>query len=339
MSNPVWDWLIKSKLSAFQATDRLNGPSAMDAGPGWCFDRFGQSSTRLADGSIVFIAGEHEDFYDPDFYIYNDVVVQRPTGRVDVFGYPRDVFPPTDFHSATPVGNRIVIIGNLGYPEQRKPATTPVFVLELGTFAISEVATQGTPPAWIHSHEACLSEDGASIIVQRGLLDRGKPNESFVENLDAWRLDLMNWNWEQLTKRNWQRWEVRRADGERIHLWEFSQALWEKQFPQFKQAAEISTENALPSLEEEIGCVPDLELFERLYNPDVEHETLSKIEGEYGTRRLKIKGTIVRYVEMSHCIQLTIEGDLPEQTVNSLKEDLRERLSNLENSDCNIVQL
>ena len=98
----------------------------MDAGPGRCFDRFGQSSNQLPDGRVVCIAGEHEDSYDPDFYIYNDVVIQQPDGRIDIFGYPREVFPPTDFHTATLVGNRIVLIGSLGYPDERRPGETPV---------------------------------------------------------------------------------------------------------------------------------------------------------------------------------------------------------------------
>ena len=120
MNNPV-GMLVRSKLSAYQATQRLRGPSALKAGPGWCFDRFGQSSTKLPDGRVVLIAGEHEDAYDPDFYIYNDVVVQHPDGSLDIYGYPRDEFPPTDFHSATLVSNQLVLIGNLGYPEDRRP--------------------------------------------------------------------------------------------------------------------------------------------------------------------------------------------------------------------------
>src|SRR5258708_2223735 len=85
MNNPVWEWLIRSRLSAYQAGQRFKGPSPMRAGPGWCFDRFGQSSTNLPDGRTILIAGEHEDYYDPDFYIYNDVVVLHPSGRIDIF--------------------------------------------------------------------------------------------------------------------------------------------------------------------------------------------------------------------------------------------------------------
>src|SRR5436309_2998193 len=133
LTNPVWEWLIRTPRSAYQATELLGGPSALDAGPGWCFDRFGQTTTVLPDGREVLVAGEHEDHYDPDFFIYNDVVVRTPDGRIKIFCYPRDAFPPTDFHSATLVDNRIIIVGNLGYPEQRKPGFTPVLILDHGT--------------------------------------------------------------------------------------------------------------------------------------------------------------------------------------------------------------
>ena len=179
---------------------------------------------------MVFIAGEHEDSYDPDFYIYNDTVVRHPDGRIEIFGYPREVFPPTDFHSATLVSNRIVLIGNLGSPDERRPGKTPVMILDLETLAISAAQTSGTPPGWIHDHNATLSDDGRSILIQRGKLDRGGEDKSLVENIDDWRLHLGDWRWERLTERRWSRWEVRRKDGERNHLFDYQQAVWAKQF-------------------------------------------------------------------------------------------------------------
>jgi hypothetical protein len=38
-------------------------------GPAWCAARFRQSRTTLADGRVIRIAGEHEDYYDADFFI------------------------------------------------------------------------------------------------------------------------------------------------------------------------------------------------------------------------------------------------------------------------------
>lgn len=66
----------------------------------WPGYRFGGTETELRDGRRVFIAGEHEDYYDPDFCIYNDVIVEDKSGKERIFTYPPEVFPPTDGHVA-----------------------------------------------------------------------------------------------------------------------------------------------------------------------------------------------------------------------------------------------
>ena len=99
--------------------------------PIWCYRRFGKSINRLPDGRFIEIAGEHEDFYDLNFCIYNDVIVHNGKGQCEIYTYPSDVFPPTDFHSATLVGDFIYIIGNLGYKPKRRPGFTPVYSLNI----------------------------------------------------------------------------------------------------------------------------------------------------------------------------------------------------------------
>ena len=54
--------------------------------------------------------------------------------------------PPTDFHSATPVGDGVILIGNWGYTKARRPGSTQVLALDLATFAVTVVPTSGTPP-------------------------------------------------------------------------------------------------------------------------------------------------------------------------------------------------
>jgi hypothetical protein len=337
MNNRVWEWLVRSRVNAFQATQQFDGPGAMEAGPGWCFERFGQSKTRLPDGRLVFIAGEHDDHYDPDFYIYNDVVVQQPDGRLDIWGYPPEVFPPTDFHSATLVGDRIVIIGNLGYPEQRRSETTPVFVLDLKKFSIAEALTSGTPPGWIHSHAAKLSDGGTSIAITGGKLDRGDPDTSLVENIDDWCLHIDDWRWERLTHRRWPRWELRRADGGSNHLFDIQQVLWATQVPSLGSSLDqMKAELGVPPLAEQLGMEPDLDLFGRLYRPEVPHEVLPQRDTEFGVHRIRVDGIIVRYLEDSDCVQLTIEGELPEATISVLTSDLLDKFSRLENAPCEL---
>jgi len=334
MNNPVWEWLVRSKISAYMAADKLGEPSALVAGPGWCFQRFGQSVTELPDGRTVLIAGEHEDGYDPDFYIYNDVVVLHPDGKMDIFGYAPEFFPPTDFHSATLVDNHIIIIGNLGYPDRRKAGITPVFALDLATFAVSPVQTSGQSPGWIHGHESVLDAGGASIIVRGGKLDRSDCESSLVENIDDWRLYLGDWRWERLTERRWQRWEITRKDGDPNHLWQFRlAACW--------RGVELpkELEKQLRDLVQDLGAAPDLDLWDKLFCPPVPHEKMPANDDEHGVTRIKIEGVIVRYVEDMRTVQMTVEGDLPESLTETLAADLDEKITRLENVPCEVKRL
>lgn len=163
--------------------------------PIWCYQRFGQSINRLPDGRFIEIAGEHEDFYDPNFCIYNDVIVHDGRGQCEIYAYPSEVFPPTDFHTATLVGDFIYLIGNLGYPPDRKPGITPVYRLNIHSFAIEPVETEGDMPGWIHRHEARF--DGRTKIRisagQCAVRDNGKVD--FVDNRNVFELDLATLKW------------------------------------------------------------------------------------------------------------------------------------------------
>ena len=200
MNNPFWEWMIRTRLDGFQANEKLQGPDSCSAGPIWCFRRFGQSSTRLPDGREILIAGEHEDSYDPDFCIYNDVFVHHGEGNFEIYAYPEEVFPPTDFHTATLAGEHIYIIGGLGYPEDREPGTTPVYRLNCTSYAIEEVETSGQNPGWINRHRAVFHADkGAAgeIHVWNGGVFLGEENdqEQWEENEATFVLDLASGEW------------------------------------------------------------------------------------------------------------------------------------------------
>lgn len=230
LDNPLWHWLVRTRHSAYTANQAFEGPSPFDAVPMWCFDRFGRSETKLPDGRLVHIGGEHEDYYDPDFYIYNDVTVVAPDGSIEIRGYARDVFPPTDFHSATLAGDWIIIIGGLGYPEHRVAGRTPVFRLALDSMAITPVETSGEGPGWLHRHSAELTTDGRAIIVHGGevWLDAQR---TMQENIDAWSLDISGGRWTPLSKRDWQRWTMVRIDRKPNRLWDIRQELWRRKHP------------------------------------------------------------------------------------------------------------
>lgn len=194
MNNPFWDAMVRTRESAYGGASKFESRD-FDGGPVWCFNRFGQSLTRLPDGRYVEIAGEHEDHYDPDFCIYNDVVVHHGDGTFDIFGYPEADFPTTDFHSATWVAPNIYIIGNLGYPHQRRAGETPVYRLHCETWKIDQVPTSGEKPGWIHSHKAQLI-DGNRIRISGGKIDNSAEN-GLLDNTQNYILNLASKIWER----------------------------------------------------------------------------------------------------------------------------------------------
>jgi ankyrin repeat protein len=192
-----WHEMVRGAVNAYQArrqfgdTDRLSRPV-------WCFDRYGMSFTELPAGRFAQIGGEHEDYYDPDFCIYNEVVIHDRSGTFEILGYPEAVFPSTDFHSATLVEGDVYIIGRLGYQGSREFGTTPVYRLNCRTWKIEAVQTTGDNPGWIYEHSACF--DGVrSLIISDGKIARHVDGEEqHVENNEQFRLDLREMRWNRL---------------------------------------------------------------------------------------------------------------------------------------------
>lgn len=314
MTNPVWRWLIDSNISAYRANTHFDGPSSYDGNAGWCFNRFGRSLTELPDGTKILIAGEHEDSYDPDFFIYNDVVIAHPDGSVEILGYPEDHFPPTDFHSATLIGGELILIGNLSYPHHGRIGETQVFAYDIATRRFRPIETSGDTPGWISRHEARLDERNG-ILISGGKIVHGRAPGSYLENYDTWRLNLDDWSWQRLTHQPVERWEFVREDGG-------APQLFPKRMARMTQLVGISVG---PS------DTPDFdgELLDRLYDPPVPHEAV--VEHDWSERmRYVIDGVPLHFNEEMRSITLTVVGELPSDMMEAYVNKVRDRLVELE---------
>ena len=201
MNNPFWEGMIRSGLNGYQAEVKIEGERDYGAkvGPVWCADRFGQSLTFLKDGRIVQIAGEHEDSYDPDFCIYNDVIIHDPDGSVTIYGYPDFVFPPTDFHTATLIDRHIYLIGSLGYQGTRKFGETPVYRLDTDTFQIQCLQASGSNPGWIYKHRATQSAPNEIQITGGKVALNIDGVEHHSDNTATFALSTENLTWADVT--------------------------------------------------------------------------------------------------------------------------------------------
>jgi hypothetical protein len=100
----------------------------------------------------------------------------------ELYRYPKEVFPPTDFHTATLLDKYIWIVGNLGYMHERG-TVTPVYRLDINTLAINKVEIDGESPGWIYKHTA--SSRGADIV------------EIVAESV-VWELDVKKRKWRKI---------------------------------------------------------------------------------------------------------------------------------------------
>lgn len=150
--------------------------------PCWNVDRFGMSCTTF-DDKIIYIGGEHEDYYDPNFHIYNDVIVIDKYHNVRIYGYPATAFPPTDFHCAIRIKDHIWTIGCIGYScsgsriRHSRGLTIQVCRLHVPTMKMEVVKTSGDEPPWMdfrtckrsaNTNTCILQEDGTTIKITSG---------------------------------------------------------------------------------------------------------------------------------------------------------------------------
>jgi hypothetical protein len=275
---------LKSAYGPYRARDLFKVPRNREDGPIWTFERYGATRTELPDGRMVCIGGEHEDYYDPDFCIYNDVVVLGSDDQIEIYGYPKEIFPPTDFHTATLIHGRIIIVGSLGYMNERRPGHTPVYALELPEYRISEIKTSGEVPGWISEHEAVLDADGVIVITGGRLIEHKDGEQQYKRNLEDYALDLRTGIWSRLTTRNWRQFSIRQEDN-RLFVLERG----------------LNSENLIPrSVERNI--VPD-ENWERV--------------------QIVIKGVPISLIVGVRCIELIVEGELPGDLCLRLAEEIR----------------
>jgi len=192
---PFWYEMVRCNGGAWTARSHYDDKDSFKDKPVWCYERFGKSITAIGNGEFIEIAGEHEDYYDPDFCIYNEVFHHKGGGDFTIYQYPKEVFPPTDFHSATLADGYIYIVGNLGYYEERQYGTTPVYRLDINSFRIEKLDTSGECPGWIHGHSADLIGQSALRIQGGEIVELMDGKEHYRINTFDYELNLDSLNW------------------------------------------------------------------------------------------------------------------------------------------------
>jgi hypothetical protein len=344
LTNPYWVWMFENRKDPYRMAQHFLGDSeaSLPPQPRWCGMRLGQTRTLLSDGREIFIAGEHEDHYDPDFFVYNDVIVRDSEGQIEILAYPESHFPRTDFHSASLVEDEteIVLIGNLS--DQQGDVDRPktqVFVFDVETKLFERLETSGIGPGLIHHHDAKYVDSDHSVVISNGCkYVKGVR----LESVNDWKLDLVSGAWSRLTDNKWKKVFIRRTDRQAHHLFSYESVDWclrlnrpiEQEVENLK--ARIGVEGGF-DVEEVMG------VFRSFFVPEIAHEPIEshsdfdfKRFGCSRVIRVKINNVVVRMMQQRNDVSFTVEGVLPDAVVQEFSENLHSKLEFLEQAKCEI---
>jgi hypothetical protein len=255
---------------------------------------------------------------------------------VQIFGYPKQEFPPTDFHTASLVGDEIYIVGSLGDPDDRQNGVTSSYVLDTKSYAIREVTPKGDGPGWLHQHNASYDSELNAITVTGGEVWDSRKEPQYLENINDYRLHLSGLRWERLTDRKWQRFEFFRPDGDGLGM--MDEPKWTKHLEDAQNRLRdgLGTDPSPETLENIQGMAEKPDALDLIW-PDIDHEKIPRPEttdddedssdNEFKTRRIKIAETTIRYVQDFGAWILVIEGELDEDAGAAQRADLKEKLA------------
>jgi len=112
-------------------------------------------------------------------------------------------------------------------------------------------------------------------------------------------------------------------------LWTLRGGRWAAEH---RESMETMIRGQIEQLTAEYGVAPDVELFGTLYRPSIPHEALPDVADEFGVRRISVDGTVVRFIEQPHAIDVVVEGAVAPSIVDKLVDDLRVTLARIENT-------
>lgn len=316
ITNPYYEWIVRHNLSPFDLAQIFN----LKCVPLWGMGRLGQSETPLPDGRVILIGGEYEDHYDPQFYIYHDVIIKHPDGKIDIFVYPKAMFNPTDFHSATLIGEEIYVIGGVGYVNDRNYKSTPIYKLNIHSLDIKKIESRNHI-GLIGSHTAILKDN--QIIIKGGQIL--SDDNTLMDNIDDWAFNPNTLTFKNLTNHVWQGFMVQRKDFHWLSLFDYHCLLFDRDYNPDE------FEDKFNQLTNKLGIEPNLTTYQQIFIPPIYHH-----QDQDDKSAIWIDGIKIRYVDNLDDIGVYIEGQLSDDKVQLLADNLCYKLSKLENTPCQI---
>jgi hypothetical protein len=127
----------------------------------WTAEREDALLFTLADGCRIQIGGRISAYGDDekDAWVYNDIIVRNPAGDVEVYTYPKAIFPPMETLVGARHAGRVVMVG-MARAEDGAEWRLRVLIVDVNTF---EIMPAPSPPLPIAALTPNLEADGRLV--------------------------------------------------------------------------------------------------------------------------------------------------------------------------------
>jgi len=153
----------------------------------WTAVREGASHVALPDGRKLLIGGEVSDYGDDyaDPWLYNDIVVTKANGAIEILAYPPDVFPHAFELIGVTSGADVFIFGKFDWKRHPDRARQP-FVLRLDTSSY-RIECLPAPPSGVRLalYEGCDLRDGNRVVLPIVRFREGDPFLAIAFDLET----------------------------------------------------------------------------------------------------------------------------------------------------------
>lgn len=277
---------------------------------------------------------ESQDYYDPDFDIYNDVTIkyhdQDLKFSYEIWNYPESQFPPVYAHSTVydDRTNQVYITGGLGTGDRQRKGVTEIYQLNLESKDIQQVETFGESPPCLHNHETKMWN--YDLIEMKG--GHILKNNIVIKNLYVWYFNLKTKTWLKQESEIFQHWMIQTDKREELFL-QISKDILKMEEENFYSSESIEQHKA--HIFKHYEYQPNYQLYPQLYYA---HEDIyvSKIESYPYFNLIYqciLQGQIYHCFEEHNRLEIAFQASASEEFQQFIINDLTSKLKQISGHD------
>lgn len=273
---------------------------------------------------------DYNDYYNPDFKIYNDVTIRHFDSKYELWNYPEEQFPPVYAHDTVHDKNIdfVYITGGLGSGDRQRKNITEIYQLNLETKDIEHIEALGDSPPCLHNHHTKMWNDDLIEMRDGDILKNGKA----IKNLYVWYFNLKTKTWLKKDQEIYQHWLITSSNSDGLFL-DISKEIL-KMEDEKNYSVELIEERK-QDIFKFYGYIPDYKIYLNLYRP-VKEMYFSEVTGyidRYSSYVCILNGQVYHCFEGYNRIEVAFQSSASNEFQKFIINDLKVKLKKMTGFD------